>query len=112
APEAAIGAKAEIGNVFPRGRDPPLETRHIVNGAEIDPCAARLEFLEWREEGIIAAVEHGNVNEVHAPPREGNESVRELHGLSEIGRGKARPAAKRTEAEVIAERHVGRNVRR
>src|SRR5262245_58823747 len=62
--KAAIGAQSKIGQILARRRDPFLEACHAVDGAEIDARPPRLELLEWREEGVVAAVEHRDVHPV------------------------------------------------
>src|SRR5665213_846194 len=69
ASEAAIGAKAELGQIFARGCDSLLEPRHIVNGSEIDARALWIELAQRREERIVAAVEHWDVNPVDRAAR-------------------------------------------
>src|SRR5712691_6028792 len=110
-PEAAIGPKAELGKIFPRDLQPLPETLHVVDRAEIDARARRSEVLQGREERIIGAVEHGDVDEIHVPAGRRDESVGELYRATEIFRLEPRPAAEGAEAEVIAERDIGRNLR-
>src|SRR5437868_11917118 len=50
AAEAAIGRKPELRQEFPRQRDALLEAIHMMDDAEIDPRAARLEVFQRRKE--------------------------------------------------------------
>src|SRR5262245_9594002 len=111
-PEAAIGAEAELRQVLAGGCDPLLEARHAVDGAEIDPRALWPEIFQRREEGVVAAVEHRDVHPVDAPAGGFDAGIGKLDRLSEIVGPKARPAAQRAKAEMIAERHLLRDVRR
>src|SRR3954452_422754 len=112
ASEAAIGAEAEIRNVLSRGCDTLLESRHVMDGTEVDAGALRLEILQRREKSIIAAVERRDVNPIHAPAGRRHKPVRECDCLTKIIGHEARPAAERAKTKVITERHVRRNVRR
>jgi hypothetical protein len=111
AAEAAIGAEAERGQIFARDREALRERAHVVDGAEIDARAMRREARQRREKRIVAAVEHRQVDPVDPAAGRGDESVGERDGLAEIIGHEARPAAERAEAEVIAERDVGWDVR-
>lgn len=110
--EAAISAETEIGQILACRGDPLLEPRHVVNGAEIDARALRVQVLQRRQEGIVAAIEHRKVDPVHSPAGCRHNGVGELHREPEIVWLEARPPAKRAKAEVIAERDLGRDVRR
>ena len=56
ATEAAIGAQAEIRPVFACRGDALLEARHVVDGAEIDPGALRLQISQRRQDELVKAM--------------------------------------------------------
>src|SRR5687768_17025902 len=111
-PEAAVSPKPEFGPIFSGGRDALFETGHVVNGAEINPRALRLQIRQRREEGVVAAIEYRDVNPIDFAARRRDESIGELYRLAEIGGLETRPAAERSKTEMITERHAGWDVRR
>ncbi len=83
-----------------------------MDDAEIDARAARLEVLQRREERVLDVGQHRNVDPVDAAAGGLDGGVGEIDGRRKIGRRKARPAAERAEAEVIAELDSLRDARR
>ena len=77
ASEPAIRCQPEFRQVFAGQCDALLESRHVVDCAEIDAGAVRVEILKRREEGLILGVQQGDVDPVHASARSGQESVGE-----------------------------------
>jgi 2-polyprenyl-6-methoxyphenol hydroxylase-like FAD-dependent oxidoreductase len=110
AAKAAIGADAEIRPVFACRGDALREARHIVDGAEIDPRALRLQVPQRREKGVVAAIQHRDVDPIDPAAGRFHESVGEPNRLAKVVRPEARPAAQRPEAEVVAKRHLGGDV--
>ena len=53
ATEAAVSGDAEVGQQLAGKRDAVLEAGHVVDHAQIDPCALGLEVLQRREEGVV-----------------------------------------------------------
>src|SRR3954465_698667 len=84
AAKAAIGRKPELRQEFPRQRDALLEAIHMMDDAEIDPRAARLEVFQRREERLADVRQHRNVNPVDAPARRLDDGVGKIDGRRQI----------------------------
>lgn len=80
--ESATGAKFEIRKILPGRDDTFLKTLHVMDGAEIDACALRFQILQWGVEGIVAAIDYGNVNPIYRPTGSLNKCVGELDRLA------------------------------
>jgi hypothetical protein len=101
--KAAIGCNTEVRQIFARQRKPLLEAVHMMDDAEINPCAARLEIFQRSEECVADTVEYRDVNPVDAASGGLDHRIGQLNRRGEIGRREARPATERAEAEMIAE---------
>ena len=78
AAETAIGADAEIRQLFSRRGDALAKPLHIMDGAQIDARAPGLQIGKRREIAVIGTVENRNVDPIDVAARMGGEGVR--HG--------------------------------
>src|SRR4051794_8928306 len=69
ASEAAIGGQSEFRQVLAGQCHALAESLHIVDRAEINARAARVELLEWREESPVLGVQQRDVDPAPPPAR-------------------------------------------
>src|SRR5688572_25144016 len=101
--KSAIRGDAEIGKVLARSRETRRKSLHVMDDAEIDPRSTWFQILQRFEERIGDIGQNRDVYPVHPAAGGLERSVGEIDRGGKIARGEARPAAKRAEAEMVAE---------
>src|SRR5690606_25066663 len=111
AAEAAGRGKSEIREVLAADidlRPQAIVVVHVMDRANIDPRAVRLQVLQRCKKGLVGTAESREVQEIDTPAGLRNRRVEQQGAGPKVRRLTGRPAIERSETGMIAERDFRR----